>query len=106
VEREENGNPELFAANDTLQEWKGSYTIYRVGKQDERVEFASGSFVVAPNCNMKLQTLVQDDMQSLWLIEWAMNDRKYYNHFVSGKPPFECDQWKKWNAKLLELYGG
>jgi beta-mannosidase len=104
VEREEIGNPELFAANDTLKEWKGSYAIYRVGKQDERVEIASGSFVVAPNCNMKLQTLVHDDMQSLWMIEWVINDGKYYNHFVSGKPPFEFDQWKKWNTKLLKLY--
>lgn len=104
VEQEENGNPALFAANDTLQDWKGTYSILGINAGDKKKEIASGEFNIAPNQNERLQTLIHSYSQMLWIIEWQINNCKFFNHFVSGEPPFDFDTWKSWSATLHELY--
>ena len=106
VEQEENGTLALYAANDTLQKWKGNYSITGIGEIDQKKEIASGKFNVAPNQNMELQVLTSSEGQMLWIIEWQIDENQFYNHFVCGKSPFKFGVWKNWNARLLEIYQG
>ncbi len=104
VRQEEKGPTGLYAANDTLKRMNGCYTIYNVINKGEMKNVASGSFDIAPNENMMLQSLELPEKQMLLIIEWKIDQGIYSNHYISGDPPFDFDTWKYWSGYLKKIY--
>jgi beta-mannosidase len=96
--------PVLYAMNDTLQGRCGTYKIIAYRADDAAKEIVRGVFDVGQNCSTALQILPVDCSQSLLLIEWQTEEGSFCNHYISGKPPFSFEAWKKWCACLDGLY--
>lgn len=42
----------------------------------------------------------------LFLIEWALDGRKYGNHYLLGKPPISFSRYVGWLSKIAGLPDG
>jgi len=101
------GDISLFAANETLSQHSGNYSIYSVTQSGERGEVvASGRFESNPNETRKIQLLPEVGRQEMWIIEWEEDGKKSYNHYAAGNAPFDFEVWRNWEKYLKELYSG
>lgn len=99
------GEINLYVANETLERHVGNYTIYSISETGGKKDVvASGRFSCKPNETHKIQMLPEIDEPELWIIEWEENSKKYYNHYATGKIPFDFEKWRGWAAYLKELY--
>lgn len=92
---------DLVASNDTLKTKKGSYKVYEVmsGKV-----YCQGDFEVHKNQNLILDNinLMYSDKLML-VIEWCIDAKTYYNHYLCGYPAFDFESYKKWLGKFMQI---
>lgn len=96
-----NWNYTLVASNDTLETKSGTYKVYDI---DDGNVLANGSFSVNPNANKAVAKIPLFYSEHKFLvIEWEIDGKKYYNHYLCGMPGFNFDDYKRWLNKYKEL---
>ena len=98
------GQPELYVSNDTLKSVKGSYKIFEVDGKGNREQIYQGLISVDANTSVKLGNIYSKNEKSLLILEWEINGKKHYNHFVTGWFLYNFDEYKLWCKILEELY--
>lgn len=91
----------IMAVNDTLNEVCGSYKIYNI---DTESIYSKGKFNVMPNGILELDKMkkMYSDKEFL-VIEWTLDNKKYYNHYLCGMPAFDYNTYKIWITKFKSL---
>ena len=93
----QNGSHPLIAVNDTRAEKKGTVTVKDL---DANKVLLTEQFVIPANGKTVIGNIPQTDKQSMWLIEYTIDDEKYTNHYLSGKAPFKLTDYQTWYKKL------
>jgi beta-mannosidase len=57
-------------------------------------------FTIPANGKTAVGHIAQSPGQSMWLIEYAVGDAKYTNHYLAGKAPFKLADYNRWYQKL------
>ncbi|TVQ23190.1 MAG: hypothetical protein EA382_10635 [Spirochaetaceae bacterium] len=113
------GSLELFAANDTRQQFAGDYRITAVDSSGKEHEHAKGRFECPPNESLNLGKVAVPAGQSMLLVRWPGGEvagfsgvssgrpavREHVNHCVSGERPFDFGAYRTWVGMLDRLYG-
>ncbi len=109
VVESDDGVPELFAANDTLQRRNGEYRVRALDRTGRESPLLTGAFDLAPNENARLNASLDitgaagaPPAQALWLIDWICDGAAGRNHYVSGAPPFDLETYRSWVDHLSE----
>lgn len=94
----ESWNLTLVAANDTLENVSGRYTVKNI---DTGEIVAKGDFDAKPNgiCDLKQVPVMYSD-KGMFLIEWYVDGRRYFNHYMYGYPGFDLETYKRWYEKI------
>ncbi len=93
-------NNMLIAVNDTLEK---KYTEYKVWDIDTKECFASGKFLIEANSILKIKNIKMLYSEKRFLvIEWKMDGKTYYNHYLSGMPSFDFERYKEQFEKFNE----
>ena len=94
-----NWNLPLYASNDSLTEYSGTY---KVTDTDTGCVIAEGEFTSCVNgAKVIAQIPVYYSEQKILLIEWEANGEKGRNHYLCGFPPFSLEKYKA----TVEKYG-
>ncbi len=90
-------NYKLVATNDTLSDAQGTYKVYDVMTKEV---IKQGSFAVGANQNAQLGgiRMMYSDKKFL-VLEWEIDKRTYYNHYLCGYPAFDFGTYKQWLAE-------
>ena len=105
VRREIGGEVWLYAVNDTLCPQKGEYRVAAVDALGNERSVATGAFSEPVNSARPIQRMPEGDETALWLIEWTVGGKTYYNHFVTGSKHCNFEVWRNWSKRLNALYG-
>ncbi len=94
----ENWNLTLVAANDTQDVVSGTYTVKNL---DTGEIVAEGTFDVKENriCDLQKVPVMYSD-KGMFLIEWHIDGKRYYNHYMFGYPGFDLEKYKEWYSKI------
>jgi hypothetical protein len=98
------GQMKVFAANDTLEQCCGQYRILRFESEKQTKELLTGDFLVNQNTTSLIATMPSLEMQTLLIIEWTVQGRRYFNHFITGSPPFNFETFRNWCSTLDKIY--
>ena len=95
-------NYTLIAANDTLAEKAGTYKVLDV---DDGAVLAQGAFCIGKNTSKALCKLEMTcSEQRFLIIEWTVDNCKFYNHYLCGMPAFALERYmrqlEKFNAYM------
>lgn len=94
----ESWGSDIVASNDTLKSVSG---IYKVSDLDTGKVLAEGKFEVSANENKKLCHIpVMYSDKGVFMIEWEIDGKKHYNHYLHGYPAFNYETYKKWHEKI------
>lgn len=92
----------LMASNDTLEEITISYTVKDISNNDCIV--CSSTAILPPNSCKKINRLNYSmGEKHFYVIEWTYNGITAKNHYLSGTPPFDLNEYLGW-LKQAELY--
>jgi beta-mannosidase len=91
------GNHPVMAVNDTRTEKQGTVTVRDLSTKE--VLF-SGKFVIPANGKTVIGNIAETSAQSLWLIEYTIQNGKFTNHYLAGKAPFKLSDYEKWYKQL------
>lgn len=98
----ENWGSDIVASNDTLKCISGTY---KVTDLDSGKLLAEGDFSVGANQNKTLCHIpVMYSDKGVFMIEWEIDGKKYFNHYLHGYPAFDFETYKKWHEKI-EAFG-
>lgn len=90
----------LVAANDTLKAAKGHVKVIDA---DSKKTVFEGDFEVPANAKTDIARLPAQDGQGVLLIEYTVDGKPQFNHYMYGRPPFKLADCKRWlktiNAK-------
>lgn len=84
----------VHVVNDTSKDVVGTFKVWDI---DSKETLSEGVFHSTPNSNY-----VVGDIQLMYaeqrflVLEWEIDNKTYYNHYVSGYPTFEFKQYCKW----------
>ena len=104
VRKELDGDIALYTANNTLSEKHGEYKITAISESGEAREVVRGSFAAEKNASAFVRKLTENEKPELLVIEWNDGDEVHYNHFITGKKPYNFEAVKMWSERLLKLY--
>lgn len=91
----------VVASNDTLNDAELEYKVYDI---DTNEVYAQDKFTVKANSNLKDAYIrMMYPEQRFLVIEWTMNGKKYYNHYLAGMPAFDFETYKGWLNKFNKL---
>lgn len=91
----------VVASNDTLKKAKGSFTVKNI--EDETV-LLRGEFCVNENENSTLGEIpIMYSQKGMLLIEWMINDKRFFNHYLYGYPAFNFNDYRRWHEKLNHM---
>lgn len=94
-------NYTVMAANDTLHPVDGTYRISDIATGEL---FGEGTFHVDANSCTDLQPIrMMYTDQRMLLIEWTVDGKTSYNHYLCGFPAFSLAQYTEWLKKLQEI---
>ncbi len=89
----------IFACNDTLCEKQVSLTVRDVN--EDKIIFEK-EFTVAENCTQKIASIpVYYSEKKFLIFEWTADGEKGWNHYLTGYPPFNLNEY----IKVMEKYG-
>ena len=88
----ENGHP-VVIVNDTLKEVEGHFSIKDV---DSKKVLLNKSFQVGRNGKLEEGFLPTSKEPQLWLIEWAIGNATYFNHYFAYQPQVDLEIYLKW----------
>lgn len=101
IDEPKNWHATIVVSNDTLDDING---CYQVRDADTEEILSSGKLKIKANENTVLDKIkVSRGEHRLFLIEWEYNDRKCFNHYLHGYPPFNLDKYKEWLVKIGQL---
>lgn len=83
----------LVAANDTLKPAKGHVKVIDA---DSKKTVFEGDFEVPANAKTDIAQLPAQDGQGVLLIEYSVDGKQQFNHYMYGKPPFKLADCKRW----------
>ena len=92
---------DIIAVNDTLKEVKGSYKIYNI---DTDYVYSEGGFSISKNGVSHLGGVpMRYSDKEFLVIEWTIDGKTFYNHYLCGMPGFDFTTYKRWIAKFKEI---
>ncbi len=91
------GKHQVVAVNDTRSEKTGSVVIKDA---DSGTVIFTGSFVIPSNGKTTVGFIPQSQRQSMWLIEYIIDNERYSNHYLAGTAPFRLADYQRWYKKL------
>ncbi|MGC9064313.1 MAG: glycoside hydrolase family 2 protein, partial [bacterium] len=90
----------IVGINDTPAEKKGTYRVYDA---DTKEESSSREFSVSPLDKKVLDKIrVSRGEQKLFIIEWEVDGKKFFNHYLLGNPPFNLVKYKEWLKTIVK----
>ncbi|MBC7320950.1 glycoside hydrolase family 2 [bacterium] len=93
----------IVGVNDTLAEKKGTYRVYDVETEEE---LSSGKFLLSPLSKKVLDKIrISRGEQRLFIIEWEIDSKKFFNHYLLGNPPFNLARYKEWLKIIIRKEG-
>lgn len=93
----------VVASNDTLQPAVLEYKVYDI---DTDEVFAADKITVGANANLRAEAIRMMYTEKRFLvIEYKLNDKIYYNHYLAGNPAFDFNTYKLWLDKFNKLTG-
>lgn len=97
-------NQELVACNDTRNDLAFSYTV-RDADSEEIVK--EGQALARADAVTSLGSIpFSASAKRCYLLDWKSEARTDRNHYISGYPPFNLDQYKRWLEKIENASGG
>ncbi len=91
----------LVATNDTRKTAEGTYRVYDVITKNI---LAEGDFKVTPDKNETLCSIrMMYSEKAFLVIEWQIDGKTYYNHYLAGFPAFDFESYKRWLAEFEGL---
>ena len=98
-----NWSSKVFACNDTLTEKTGRVRVFDAETEETLLK---KDFTAKANTSTLIGELplYYSDKKFL-IIEWTIDGKTAYNHYLCGEFPISLPQYKKWLA-LYEAYGG
>lgn len=91
------GKHPVVAVNDTREEKSGTVTVRDA---DSGKALFSASFHIPANGRTLVGDIPELPTQAMWLIDYAIGDEKYTNHYLAGKAPFKLEDYQRWYKKL------
>jgi len=91
----------LMAVNDTRDEKSGRVTVKDIGS--DKILF-SGLFKIPVNGKTCIGFIPEEQRQSIWLIDYTIGGDKFKNHYLSGKPPFNLEEYTRW-SEIMNIKG-
>lgn len=89
-----NWNSRIVASNNTSERIEGRV---KVSDGETGEVLFEKSFSVSENCSEALGEIkLYYSEQKLFIIDWEVNGRIYFNHYISGKVPMSLENYKKW----------
>ena len=91
----------VVCANSTLETVVGTC---RISDLDSGRVVLEKAFSAAPNANTNLGWFeCMYSEQGIFLIEWDVDGKTFYNTYLYGAPAFSLEQYKGWLDKLAAL---
>lgn len=91
------GNHPIVAVNDTREEKSGTVTVRDA---DSGATLFSSTFEIPMNGKTVVGYIPEMQQQSMWLIDYTIDGKKYTNHYLVGQAPFKLDDYQRWYKKL------
>ncbi|MDR1981468.1 MAG: glycoside hydrolase family 2, partial [Tannerellaceae bacterium] len=91
------GNHPVVAVNDTRTEKQGTVAVRDV---DSKAVLFSGKFVIPVNGKTTVGYIPRTGTQSMWVIEYTIENETFTNHYLAGKAPFRLPDYERWYKKL------
>jgi beta-mannosidase len=92
-----NGQHPVMAVNDTREEKSGTVTVK---DSDSGKILFSGTFKIPVNGKTLIGYIPEEQKQSMWLIDYTINNDKFKNHYLEGKAPFNMKDYMRWAGKI------
>jgi beta-mannosidase len=92
------GKHPVVAVNDTRETKSGKVTVRNI--DSKKVLFTS-SFNIPVNGKIVIGNIPEITGQTMWLIEYTIDDKEYKNHYLVGKAPFKMDDYQRWYKNLI-----
>lgn len=87
-----NGHP-VVIVNDTLKDIEGHFSIKDA---DTQKILLKKNFGLGKNGKTEEGFIPKTDKPKLWLIEWTIGDKKYFNHYFAFQPHVKLKTYLKW----------
>jgi beta-mannosidase len=92
-----NGKHQVVAVNDT----RGNNNIkVTIKDADTQKTVFSKAAAIAKNGKVLLGSIPETNTAKMWIIEWEINGRKSFNHYLAYNPPLKLDEYLKWLPML------
>ena len=91
------GHHPVVAVNDTREEKSGYVTVKDA---DSGNVLFSGSFKIPVNGKTLIGYIPEDQKQSMWLIDYTIDNEKFKNHYLAGNAPFSLKDYTRWAEKI------
>ena len=92
------------ASNDTLDSICFDLKIYDI---DSNQILYQNSATIAPNSNLRLDGIrMHYHEQRFLVLEWLVNEKRFYNHYLCGMPAFDFAQYQIWLEKYQKITNG
>ncbi len=83
----------VVAVNDTRENISIAVTIK---DSDTRKTILSKSSVIPKNGKSQIGFIPETNTAKMWIIEWDVNGRKFFNHYLAYNPTIGLDEYMKW----------
>ena len=95
---------DLVACNDTRDELKIQYRVWNV---ETKEELCSGSASISPDAVTYLASIPASAAKTEFLvIQWDSRDSAGLNHYLTGQPPYNPDQYRSWFEQYRKVFPG
>jgi beta-mannosidase len=91
------GKHPVVAVNDTREKKSGTVAIRDA---DTGETLFTSSFDIPANGKTAIGFIRESNKQSMWLIDYSINNEKYANNYLAGEPPFKLTDYERWYKKL------
>jgi len=92
------GRHPVVVVNDTRNPVKGRITVLNA---DTNRELFNSVFDAEANGKMIAGYIPETVSHEMWLIQYETEDGiRHMNHYLSGKAPFNLEDYKRWFSKL------
>lgn len=97
-EKDKDGNRDLVAVNDTNNCYNFEYKI--IDAESDSI-IVSGISTISQNGKIIISKLpIEQSKHGMYYIEWNIEDKKYYNHYLYGNPTFDYEKIINWFSKF------
>ncbi|HBE00882.1 MAG TPA: hypothetical protein DC049_00190 [Spirochaetia bacterium] len=100
---EKKRNVHLYAVNDSLREFTAclQVSLYEV---NSFTPYKKIIIQFSKNSSRYTGIKLSGRKHALFLFEWEIDNIKYFNHCITGFPPYDFNRYKEWCAVLDRIY--